>query len=239
MGLSFRDEYERRSLMKSSSLFIFPFFIYLIFWIPELIYSGNSLIDKHSHMIGYHFDASDQKAHPYSSPWYTWPMMIRPIGYFFDSQTLIGSDGENIEIFTAIHLLHNPALSLLSFIAVIILTFKWIETLAKSIGTKKVSEDAYVISVILIGYYANFLPWAVASRSTFIYHFQPSACFSFMALAFLLYNLTTKKKAENMPIYYMSLILIMISAVYWLPLQLGLSITSESFYSRMWFDTWI
>jgi len=239
MGLSVRNEYERRSLMKSSSLFIFPFFIYLIFWIPELIYSGNSLIDKHSHMIGYHFDASDQKAHPYSSPWYTWPMMIRPIGYFFDSQTLIGSDGENIEIFTAIHLLPNPALSLLSFIAVIILTFKWIETLAKSIGTKKVSEDAYVISLILIGFYANFLPWAVASRSTFIYHYQPSACFSFMALAFLLYKLTTKKKSENMAVYYMTLILILISAVYWLPLQLGLEITSDGFYSRMWFDTWI
>lgn len=238
LDLKFRSEYERRSLVKSSCLFIFPFFIYLIFWIPELIHNENSLIDKHSQMIGYHFDASDSKAHPYSSAWYTWPLMIRPIGYFFDAQTLTGPGGD-VEIFTSIHLFPNPALSLFAFIAVIILTFKWIESLAKSIGAKKVSEDVYVISLILIGFYANFLPWAVASRSTFIYHYQPSACFSFMALAFLLYKLTTKKKSENMAVYYMTLILILISAVYWLPLQLGLEITSDGFYSRMWFDTWI
>jgi len=238
LDLSFRSEYERRSSMKSLCLFIFPFFIYLIFWVPELIHNENSLIDKHAQMISYHFDASDSKAHPYSSPWYTWPLMIRPIGYFFDAQTLTGPGGD-VEIFTSIHLFPNPALSLFAFIAVIILTFKWIESLAKSIGAKKVSEDTYVISLILIGFYANFLPWAVASRSTFIYHYQPSACFSFMALAFLLYKLTTKKKSENMAVYYMTLILILISAVYWLPLQLGLEITSDGFYSRMWFDTWI
>ena len=133
----------------------------------------------------------------------------------------------------------NPALNLLAFIAVIILSFKWIEQIAKSYGTKKVTEDTYVMSIILIGFYANFLPWAVASRSTFIYHYQPSACFSFMALAFLLYRLTDKRKSENMPLYYLTLILVLVSAVYWLPLQLGLEITSESFYSRMWFDTWI
>ena len=60
-----------------------------------------------------------------------------------------------------------------------------------------------------------------------------------MALAFLLYRLTDKRKSENMSLYYLTLILVLVSAVYWLPLQLGLEITSESFYSRMWFDTWI
>jgi dolichyl-phosphate-mannose-protein mannosyltransferase len=239
LDLRFSSEYERRSLMKSLFLFISPFFIYLIIWVPELIHNENSLIEKHSQMIRYHFDASDQKAHPYSSPWYTWPLMIRPIGYFFNSQTLMGSDGKNIEIFTGIHLFPNPALSLFSFLAVIILTVKWAKSIAKSIGLKKVSEDTYVISVILTGFYANFVPWAAVSRSTFIYHYQPSACFSFMALAFLLYKLTKAKKAENMVIYYVTLILISISAIYWLPLQLGLEITSESFYSRMWFNSWI
>ena len=111
--------------------------------------------------------------------------------------------------------------------------------LAKSIGTRKVSDETYTISLILIGFYSNYLPWALASRSTFIYHYQPAACFAFMALAFLLFQLTTKNKIENMSLYYASLLLILVAAIYWLPLQLGLEITSESFYSRMWFDTWI
>ena len=239
LELHYRDEYERRGLSKFLSIIFLPFCIYLIFWIPELIHNENTLVNKHFQMIDYHFSDNDQKAHPYSSPWYTWPLMIRPMGYFFDSESIIAAGGDSIEIFTAIHLFPNPALNLLAFIAVIILSFKWIEQIAKSYGTKKVTEDTYVMSIILIGFYANFLPWAVASRSTFIYHYQPSACFSFMALAFLLYRLTDKRKTENMPLYYLTLILVLVSAVYWLPLQLGLEITSESFYSRMWFDTWI
>ena len=100
-------------------------------------------------------------------------------------------------------------------------------------------EETYLISFILIGFYSNFIPWAAASRSTFIYHYQPAACFAFMALAFLLYRLMNKGTIANMSLYYASLVLILVSGLYWLPLQLGLEISSKSFYSRMWFETWI
>ena len=216
-----------------------PFFIYLVFWIPELAHNENTLSDKHSQMVAYHFENTDQKSHPYSSPWYTWPLMIRPIGYFFDSTSIVNSEGVAIEIFKVIHLFPNPALSLLSFISIILLSFKWMELLAKSIGTRKVSDETYSISLILIGFYSNFLPWALASRSTFIYHYQPAACFAFMALAFFLFKLTTKNKIENISLYYASLFFILISALYWLPLQLGIEISSINFYSRMWFEIWI
>jgi len=216
-----------------------PFFIYLVFWIPELAHNENTLSDKHSQMVAYHFENTDQKSHPYSSPWYTWPLMIRPIGYFFDSTSIVNSEGVAIEIFKVIHLFPNPALSLLSFISIILLSFKWMELLAKSIGTRKVSDETYSISLILIGFYSNFLPWALASRSTFIYHYQPAACFAFMALAFFLFKLTTKNKIENISLYYASLFFILISALYWLPIQLGIEISSINFYSRMWFETWI
>ena len=165
--------------------------------------------------------------------------MIRPIGYFFDSETLVGEDGSSIEFYSAIHLLPNPALSLLAFCAVIILTFKWIDTLARPASSLRLSKDTYAISLILLGYYSNFLPWAIASRSTFIYHYQPAAVFSFFALAFLLHKLFIKNKFENKLLYYFALSLICISAIYWLPIHLGLEITSENFYSRMWFSSWI
>ena len=233
------ERYKNYGYRQALLVLIMPFFIYLVFWIPELAHNENTLSDKHSQMVAYHFDNTDQKSHPYSSPWYTWPLMIRPIGYFFDSTSIVNSEGVAIETFKAIHLFPNPALSLLSFVSVILLTLKWIELLAKSIGTRKVSDEIYSISLILIGFYSNFLPWALASRSTFIYHYQPAACFAFMALAFLLFKLTTKNKIENISLYYASLFLILISALYWLPLQLGIEISSINFYSRMWFETWI
>ena len=227
---------------KTTSLLIYffsPFFIYLAFWLPELFHNEYLLMDKHFQMFSYHFENADQKAHPYSSPWYTWPLMIRPIGYFFDSKTLIGEDGSIFELYSAMHLFPNPALSFLSFVAVIILTFKWIEAIARPFSTIQFSKETYSMSLILLGYYANFLPWAVASRSTFIYHYQPAAVFSFFALAFLLYKLFNKNRLENSVLYFSVLSLVIISAIYWLPFHLGIEITSESFNSRMWFDSWI
>ena len=165
--------------------------------------------------------------------------MNRPIGYFFDSETIINAQGVSTELFKAIHLFPNPALNFLSFISIILLTFKWIDILTKSINNRDAQEEIYPVSLILIGFYANFLPWALASRSTFIYHYQPAACFAFMALAFLLHRLINKGTIENTSLYYASLFLILVSGLYWLPLQLGLEISSKSFYSRMWFETWI
>ena len=226
-------------LRQASLVFILPFFLYFAVWLPELAHNENTLLDRHSQMVSYHFDTTAQKPHPYSSPWYTWPMMIRPIGYFFDSTTILSLDGVTSENFKAIHLLPNPAINFLSFISIIVLTFKWVEMISKTLGTRKVHEEFYSIGLILIGFYANFLPWALASRSTFMYHYQPAACFAFMALAFLLYKQATKNEIENMILFYAALTLILFAAVYWLPLQLGLEISSISFYSRMWFETWI
>tara|TARA_B100000900_G_scaffold377264_1_gene360565 strand:+ start:516 stop:1856 length:1341 start_codon:yes stop_codon:yes gene_type:complete len=233
------DKYQYPKTISFLIYFFSPFFIYLFFWLPELIHNEYSLIDKHFQMLSYHFENADQKAHPYSSPWYTWPLMIRPIGYFFDSKTLIGEDGSIFELYSTMHLFPNPALSFLSFLAVIILTFKWIEAMARPLSTIQFSKETYSISLILLGYYANFFPWVVASRSTFIYHYQPAAVFSFFALAFLLYKLLNKNRLENSVLYYSVLALVIASAIYWLPFHLGIEITSESFNSRMWFDSWI
>jgi len=231
--------YKNLGIKQFLLVFFLPFIFYFILWLPDILHNELTFSDKHSQMISYHFDKTDQKAHPYSSSWYTWPFMIRPIGYFFDSETIITAQQKSVELFKAIHLFPNPALNLLSFISIILLTFKWIDILTKSISNRKVQGEIYPIGLILIGFYANFLPWALVSRSTFIYHYQPAACFAFMALAFLLCRLVNKGTIANISLFYASLIFILISALYWLPLQLGLEISSKSFYSKMWFETWI
>ena len=220
-------------------VFLLPFIVYLAFWLPDLLHNNSNLIDQHSQMISYHFENTDQKLHPYSSPWYTWPMMIRPIAYFFESGAQSGSMIVDVEVFKAIHLFPNPALNFFSLIAVVILSFKWIGYLSESLGNRIIREELYLSSFILFGFYANFLPWALASRSTFIYHYQPAAIFSFFALAYFIYRLIQRNTFETKLLYSFALVLILLSSIYWLPIQLGLEISDESFYSKMWFDSWI
>ena len=220
-------------------VFLLPFIVYLAFWLPDLLHNNSNLIDQHSQMISYHFENTDQKLHPYSSPWYTWPMMIRPIAYFFESGAQSGSMIIDVEVFKAIHLFPNPALNFFSLIAVVILSLKWIGYLSESLGNRIIREELYLSSFILFGFYANFLPWALASRSTFIYHYQPAAIFSFFALAYFIYRLIQRNTFETKLLYSFALVLILLSSIYWLPIQLGLEISDESFYSKMWFDSWI
>ena len=220
-------------------VFLLPFIVYLAFWLPDLLHNNSNLIDQHSQMISYHFENTDQKFHPYSSPWYTWPMMLRPIAYFFESGAQSGSMIIDVEVFKAIHLFPNPALNFFSLIAVVILSLKWIGYLSESLGNRTIREELYLSSFILFGFYANFLPWALASRSTFIYHYQPAAIFSFFALAYFIYRLIQRNTFETKLLYSFALVLILLSSIYWLPIQLGLEISDESFYSKMWFDSWI
>ena len=220
-------------------VFLFPFAVYLAFWLPDLLHNNSNLIDQHSQMISYHFENTDQKSHPYSSPWYTWPMMIRPIAYFFESGAQSESIIIDVEVFKAIHLFPNPALNFFSLIAVVILSLKWIGYLSESLGNRKIRDELYLSSFILFGFYANFLPWALASRSTFIYHYQPAAIFSFFALAYFIYRLMQRNTFETRLLYSFTLVLILLSSIYWLPIQLGLEISDESFYSKMWLDSWI
>ena len=221
------------------SILFLPFVGYLIFWIPDLFFNGSDIVDRHLQMASYHTDNIEQKSHPYSSSWFTWPIMLRPIAYYFSSQEVINASGGSLTVFNAVHLFPNPALTLLSSVAIFILSLNWVSSLSKVISSKAYDSDFVASAFILLGYYSNFLPWAVVSRSAFIYHYQASACFSFIALAYLLYKISLKEKVEYKVLYVVSMTLIGAAAIYWLPIQIGLDIPAGQFQSRMWLDSWI
>ena len=221
------------------SVSLIPFLAYLILWIPDLLFHGSELVDKHSQIISYHTSNIEQKLHPYSSSWFTWPIMLRPIAYYFSSQEILTASGNSLTVFNAVHLFPNPALALFSLIAIFIMTLNWLNSFSKVISSKIYDSDFLATTFILLGFFANFLPWALVSRSAFIYHYQPAACFSFIALAYLLYRISLKEEAEYKALYICSLVLIVTSAIYWLPIQLGLDISAEAFQARMWIDSWI
>ena len=221
------------------SVSIIPFLAYLILWIPDLLFHEADLVDKHSQIASYHTSNIEQKLHPYSSSWFTWPIMLRPIAYYFSSQEILTASGNSLTVFNAVHLFPNPALSLFSLIAIFIMTLNWLNSFSKVISSKIYDSDFVATTFILLGFFANFLPWALVSRSAFIYHYQPAACFSFIALAYLLHRISLKKETEYKALYICSLVLIVMSAIYWLPIQLGLDITGEAFQARMWIDSWI
>ncbi|HEY9639853.1 MAG TPA: phospholipid carrier-dependent glycosyltransferase, partial [Coleofasciculaceae cyanobacterium] len=62
-----------------------PALTYYISWLPymQLDHSGESFWDLQNRTLDYHERVGGLNAHPYCSLWFTWPLMLRPIAYFY------------------------------------------------------------------------------------------------------------------------------------------------------------
>ena len=216
---------------------LIPALIYSIIFIPDVYFNTQyDFFEKHKQMLGYHQIMVTENQHPYCSNWYTWPFMIKPIAYFFNSYDL---PNNGISMIENIHLFPNPALSLLSFIAISIMTIHWLKLLYRWLTIRLIEKEFFIFSFILLGYFCNLLPWLLVNRCTFIYHYQPSAIFGFLALSwYLSRNIISETLLIRISSWSL-LLIILISFLYWLPIQLGIPIENFQFYERMWFKSWI
>lgn len=144
-----------------------PALIYLLSYLPFRGYVREGLLARMLHnqtaMYSYHSTLDD--THPYSSPWYEWPLLIRPIWYY--SSIVSGGYGAG-GLREGISAFGNP----LVWWAGIPAAFNMLRLWAR----KRDRTAAF----LLAGYLAQYLPWFFVTRITFIYHYFP--CVAFVAL---------------------------------------------------------
>ena len=161
--------YTRRTILFCMLFFVLiPGFIYLLSYLPFRDYSDDGLFLRllHNQATMFNYHSSLDATHPYSSPWYQWPVIIRPIWYFsgYPSETL----REGISAFG------NPLVWWAGIPAFFYLFWLW---------GKKGDRNAAFLS---IGYLAQYLPWVFVSRITFIYHYFPSVIFVVLMIVYCL-----------------------------------------------------
>ena len=217
-----------------------PLLVYVVISIPDLQFNTEyGFIEKQQQMLGYHQIMVEENEHPYCSIWYSWPFMIRPIGYFFSSSDAIDAFGNKITLFKDVHLFPNPFLYWFSAIAILTMGVQWLKLFWQWINQGTVSYKFYLFMFLLLGYFANLLPWALVSRCVFLYQYQPASVFAFLALAWYLAQLLKSESLKYKMLSWGILTIIVISFLYWLPFQLGITLESDAFYARMWFQSWI
>lgn len=140
-----------------------PAAIYLLSYLPFRDYGDRGLIGRMLYnqqtMFSYHSELDS--THPYSSAWYEWPLIRRPIWYYSRvvSTTAQGGLREGISSFG------NPAVWWAGIPAFFHMIWLW---------TAKKDRTAAFLTV---GYLAQYLPWFFVTRVTFIYHYFPSVAF--------------------------------------------------------------
>jgi predicted membrane-bound dolichyl-phosphate-mannose-protein mannosyltransferase len=134
-------------------------------WPPG--HTGQTLLDLTGSMYNYHNTLSD--AHPASSPWWAWPLDLKPV-WFYQEGLAAGTsaaiyDAGNLVIWW----LGVPAL-----LFVCLMAFR-----RRSLG----------LALIAIGFAAQWIPWARIDRAAFQYHYYTALPFVVLSLAYFIAEL--------------------------------------------------
>ena len=221
-------------------LIILPVVVYSLLYIPDRMFNTeHSFLEMHRQILWYHGSHVTADEHPYCSKWYTWPLQLRPIGYFFESRNTVDELGNSVRMMKDIHLLGNPFLYWFSTVAIVVMVFHWLYMFWQWFKNGVTSRGWFVTSVILMGFFGNLLPWSLVSRCIFLYHYQSALAFALLALAWYIYLMFTFKDKRLWVIPGGLLLAIAWATIFFLPVQLGIEIESSQFYNRMWLKSWI
>jgi dolichyl-phosphate-mannose--protein O-mannosyl transferase/Gpi18-like mannosyltransferase len=104
--------------------------------------------------------------HPYASPWWSWPLMLRPVAYWQN----FPDQGDVATIWGA----GNPIL--------------WWGVIAAMTITavRALERPSLPRAFLVIGYLANYVIWIPIGRILFLYHYMPSVYIGYLALAAVL-----------------------------------------------------
>jgi dolichyl-phosphate-mannose-protein mannosyltransferase len=106
--------------------------------------------------------------HPYSSPWWSWPIMAKPVWLY------VSQEGKSV---IDLYIAGNPVIFFGSIAAILFAGISQFKKLNRG------------VIFMIICYLAFFLPWAISPRIMFIYHYFPSVPFMIIILAWFLHRL--------------------------------------------------
>lgn len=145
-----------------------PAGIYALSYIPfkDTFSEGfvQKIINNQQSMFSYHSELT--ATHPYSSRWYQWPTMERPVWYY--SNVISENLREGISAFG------NPFIWWIGIPAAIYQAYNAIKKKDK------------ISRFLCLSYLAQYLPWIFISRATYAYHYFPSVPFVVLMIAYSL-----------------------------------------------------
>ena len=206
---------------------VLPALIYLLSYLPFRDYADRGLIARMVHnqetMFDYHSNL--ESTHPYSSPWYDWPVIRRPMWYYSRviTSTATGGLREGISAFG------NPAVWWPGIAASLYMIYLW--------AVRKDRTAAF----LTVGYLAQYLPWSFVTRSTFIYHYFPSVAFVVLMImhSFAQWKRKTPRRAFVAAALLYGLLAVGLFLLFY-PVLSGQPVEA-AYVSRFlrWFNSWV
>ena len=207
---------------------VIPCAIYFASYIPFHFIEGHpytfrEILDYQKNMFSYHNKL--QQSHPYASMWYTWPIMYKPMWYYY--QDLGAGQISTISCFG------NPAVwwvGLVTFFATLFTALK-----------KRDGKAWFLVLALL----SQIVPWMPIPRVLFIYHYFASTPFLMIMTAYTLQNIYTdiETDAARRRFYvgagaYLGVVLLLFILFY--PVISGMPVAKDYVaHVLRWFESWV
>ncbi len=162
-----------------------PGIVYTLTYIPMFL-NGHSPVDAWELNEGaYNFHRTLDQPHGYSSPWYTWPVLARPL-YLY-------AGAGNARIYS----LGNPLVFWIGLVAlgfVVMQALRYVKVRLDA-DTGALSVKGFVtfgqapLLFVVLGFLGFWLPWAAQGRVLFLYHYLPALAFVILAFSYFIHRL--------------------------------------------------
>lgn len=211
---------------------VVPFSIYLLTYVP-MLFSGHTLGDAWElNHLAFDFHRDRELTHPYSSPWNTWPIMMRPVFLY------VSAEGAKI------YSLGNPVIFWLGLPALGFVLWQGLRGVQARLdeATGRLSvfgavgpEQAALLFVVLT-YLGFLLPWAIQPRIMFIYHYLPSLPFLLLALGYVIHRLWQRPWGQGAVVLFLAGAAL--TFVYFYPHLAAVEVSDSLAESYFWFSSW-
>ncbi|MBZ0158522.1 MAG: glycosyltransferase family 39 protein [Alphaproteobacteria bacterium] len=219
--------YIKKTILWSVLFFVIvPVGIYGVSYIPFMVVPGpghslSDVVASQSHMYNYHKNLKQAVPHPFSSKWWEWPLIKRPMWFYMGLNLPPGK-------ISSIVSMGNPAVW---WGGILCMAFLFVRTLQRKVDWK--------IMFIVIGFAAQYVPWMLVPRETYIYHFFASTPFLILGTVAVIMHIKERSRRGPWLLYsYLGLVLLLFVMFY--PILSGFEI-DKAYAARFlrWFNSWI
>ncbi len=199
---------------------LLPFAIYYFSYIPQFAFEGGLNWERFANaqkmMFGYH--AGLTATHPYQSPFYEWPLMLRPMWYY-------GGGYAEEGMVSTIMGMGNPIVWWAGAAAAVYVLIRWLKP-----HLAGVAVTDHRPAMLLISAAAQYVPWIFITRAVFIYHYFASLAFVMLCIVYAFEQLTLRRPKAGLRLQAVYMILVAAAFAGFYPFATGVPM------SRAWAD---
>ena len=210
-------------------------------WLPTGFNVTQSLVDvEMNSLAGLSYQATLKATHPFSSPYYTWPLDAHPVLFYavYTGNGVTTSGGQTVSNYAWISDMGNPAIfwgGLFALAACLYWTLR--------------RRDRVALFILLGFLFDWLLLWSWPSRILFFYEILEALPFMCLALAYCCTRLAHTRTAFQLgavrlgpsslrPLAGAIALAVILGFAYFYPLWTGQPIPSNDFFQHIWLPGW-